>query len=153
MRFTFWISALALAGCGSGSVTTADVRSDENASAPARAVSVAPQAQAEAQGERVSGFPTAFLGRWGLVAADCDGGAAAKGMMTIDSKAVRFHESRGVTTGLSTDSATKVTGQFTFDGEGQRWQKQQSFELASGGDTLVRTETDPAASFTYKKCA
>ncbi len=152
MRPHFWLIALAVAGCDSASVTTADVRTSENSSGPARPVEAAPTAAAEARGERVSAFPAVFQGRWAMVAADCKGDAAAKGLMTIDDKTIRFYESRGVTTGLSVKSPTKVAGSFTFDGEGQRWRKDQSFEL-SGGKTLVRMETDPAQSFTYQRCA
>lgn len=87
-----------------------------------------------------------------MVEADCGGGSAAKGLMVIDDKNVRFYESRGVTTGLAVEGPMRVSGDFTFDGEGQRWRNTQTFDLVSGGDTLVRSETDPAGSFTYKRC-
>lgn len=151
MRAPLWLTMIALCGCDNSSVTTADVRTTENSTGPARAVEVAPTAAAEARGERVSGFPSAFQGRWGMVTDDCRGDAASKGLMTVDDKSVRFYESRGVTTGLSVLGPTKVAGSFTFDGEGQRWRKDQSFEL-SGKDKLVRMETDPARSFTYQRC-
>lgn len=152
MRVSLLLAFAFLAACDTSSVTTADVRNGENGRGAVRTVDVPPTAAAEARGERVSGFPTAFQGRWAMVEADCQGGAAAKGLMTIDDKTVRFYESRGISTGLATDSATKVSGSFTFDGEGQRWRKAQAFELASDGRALVRTESDPAQSFTYTRC-
>ena len=152
MRVAPFLALFALAACDSGSVTTADVRQSEDGTGAARSVAIPPTAAAEARGERVSGFPSEFQGRWAMTEADCRGNAAAKGLMTIDDKTVRFYESRGVATGLATESATKVSGVFTFDGEGQRWRKQQGFELAAEGQTLVRTESDPAQSFTYRRC-
>ena len=151
MHRPYWALFL-LAACDNSSVTSADVR-EGNANAPAGRVAVPPGVAAEARGERVSGFPTAFQGRWSMAAADCSGDAAAKGLMTIDAKTVRFYEARGVTTGLSVDGPTKVSGAFDFDGEGQRWRNTQSFELAAGVDNLVRTESDGGASFTYRKCS
>lgn len=153
MRPIALLAVAALAACDSGSVTRADVRKAEDGSGAARAVEVPPTVAAEARGERVPAFPGAFQGRWAMVPEDCRGDAAAKGLMTIDDNTVRFYESRAVTTGLATESATKVSGNFTFDGEGQRWRKGQSFELASDGKALVRTESDPARSFTYRRCS
>lgn len=152
MRTLLWPLVLSLAACEAPSATTSDVRGGANASAPARSVDVPPAAAAEPRGERVPAFPAAFQGRWGLVAKDCDGGSAAKGLMRIEGNTVRFYESRGVTSGLDVDAPTRVAGEFTFDGEGQRWQNTQTFDLTSGGDTLVRSETDPAGSYTYKRC-
>ena len=151
MRHLFCVLPFLLAGCDNASVTTADVRGG-NASTPAGPVNVPPSVAAEARGERVSGFPTAFLGRWSMVTADCRGDAAAKGLMTIDAKTVRLYEARGVTPGLKVQSPTKVSGTFDFDGEGQRWRNEQTFELAQGGTSLVRTEGGSGSSFTYQKC-
>lgn len=154
MHKPYW-ALLLLAACDTTSVTSADVR-EGSGNVPAGKVDVPPMVAAEASGARVSGFPTAFQGRWSMVAADCRGDAAAKGLMTIDAKTVRFYEARGVTTGLSVEGPTRVSGTFDFDGEGQRWRNTQAFDLAEGGDSLVRTEGEGGsgggASFTYRKC-
>ena len=47
-------------------------------------------------------------------------------------------------------TATPSAGNFAFTGEGQSWTKFETFELRN--DALVRTESNPAASYTYAKC-
>jgi hypothetical protein len=43
-----------------------------------------------------------------------------------------------------------ISGTFDFTGEGQSWSKFEALKLQ--GRDLVRTETKPAASFSYAKC-
>ena len=43
-----------------------------------------------------------------------------------------------------------ISGNFDFTGEGQTWSKYQA--LKRNRDKLTRTETNPAASYTYSKC-
>jgi hypothetical protein len=70
--------------------------------------------------------------------------------LVINGAELRFYESRAVPVGdVETDEAS-MTSNFRFAGEGQTWVK---FErLQRSGDKLTRTETNPAASYTYAKC-
>lgn len=98
-------------------------------------------------------IPTAFQGRWGLVAADCGPDkASAKGMMTIGSEILRFYESVAEPLTLKRTDGDSVTGSFAFSGEGMEWTKAMTLTLGADGDTLVRTETEPQGSYTYTRC-
>ena len=96
-------------------------------------------------------IPVTFQGRWGLTPDDCvPGRSDAKGLLEIAGDELHFYESRAVPAkGVSTD-ANSISGDFAFTGEGMQWTKFQSLQLR--GHELVRTETNPAASFTYAKC-
>jgi hypothetical protein len=61
-----------------------------------------------------------------------------------------FYESRAVpAAGVQADNDS-ISGNFDFTGEGQTWSKYQA--LKRNRDKLTRTETNPAASYTYAKC-
>jgi hypothetical protein len=96
-------------------------------------------------------IPAALQGRWGLTPADCTSALGdAKGLLVISAAELRFYESRAVPSpGVESDSDS-IGGNFRFTGEGQRWTRFEKFELR--GDKLVRTESNPAASYTYAKC-
>jgi len=96
-------------------------------------------------------IPAAFQGRWGLTPNDCvPGRSDAKGLLEIAGDELHFYDSRAVPAkGVSTD-ANSISGDFAFVGEGMQWTKFQSLQLR--GHELVRTENNPAASFTYAKC-
>lgn len=98
-------------------------------------------------------FPAAFEGRWGLVANDCiEGASDAKGLMQVEGATLRFYESQGTAETLTVASPTKVSGEFAFTGEGQRWTKAVRLSLEDGGKVLVRSETEPPSDLRYKKC-
>ena len=96
-------------------------------------------------------IPAALQGRWGMVPEDCISTRGdAKGLLTISANDLRFYESRAVpSAGIETDSDS-ISGDFTFTGEGQTWSKYVSLRLQKEG--LVRTETNPTASYSYAKC-
>lgn len=96
-------------------------------------------------------MPSALQGRWGLTPDDCTSALGdAKGLLVINSGELRFYESRAVpSSGVQAD-ARSITGNFHFTGEGQNWTRFEKVERQ--GDKLVRTETNPAASYTYAKC-
>lgn len=99
-------------------------------------------------------IPQAFQGRWGLVAADCGPDkAAAKGLLTITGGMLRFYESVAKPANLSRPAPERLEGRFSFTGEGMEWSKDMSLGLRDNGATLVRTESDPVASYTYRRCA
>jgi hypothetical protein len=96
-------------------------------------------------------IPAALQGRWGLTPEDCTSGIAqAKGLLVIDAAGLRFYKSRAdPSNGVQADGEA-VSGDFGFRGEGKAWTRFES--LKRSGDELTRTETDPAASYTYAKC-
>jgi len=96
-------------------------------------------------------IPPALQGRWGLTPADCTSALAqAKGLLVINPGELRFYESRAVpSAGIQSDKLS-ITGNFQYSGEGEAWTRFES--LKRSGDKLTRTETDPAASYTYAKC-
>jgi len=98
-----------------------------------------------------SAIPTALQGKWGLNPADCmPGRSDAKGLLTIGPADLRFYESRAVPTGDIVTDEDSMSGNFAFTGEGQSWTKYQALKVDKG--RLVRTETEPTASFSYAKC-
>jgi len=113
----------------------------EHATAPVNAV--APEAAAQ--------IPAPLRGRWGLTPADCVSNRAdAKGLLVVDADQLRFYESRAVpSTGVESDD-NSISGNFDFSGEGETWSKFEA--LKRSADKLTRTETNPAASYTYAKC-
>jgi len=96
-------------------------------------------------------IPVALHGRWGLGPNDCiPGRSDAKGLLTITDGDLRFYESRAIPGARVETDRDSISGDFAFTGEGQSWTKFQA--LKAQGNQLVRTETNPAASFTYAKC-
>jgi hypothetical protein len=106
---------------------------------------------AAAAATSAAAIPAALRGRWGLAPADCTSALGdAKGLLVINAGELRFYESRAVPSpGVESDS-NSIGGNFRFTGEGQSWTRFEKFELQ--GDKLVRTESNPAASYTYAKC-
>lgn len=93
----------------------------------------------------------AFEGRWGLSPRDCTSALGdAKGLLVINGAEVRFYESRALPAADVQVAGGVLTGNFHFAGEGKTWTRFERFERNK--DILTRTESDPAASFTYAKC-
>jgi hypothetical protein len=106
----------------------------------------------DASSADVSELPAAMRGRWGLTPGDCTSTRGdAKGLLTITATDLRFYESRAVPTGDVQTEAKTASGTFHFTGEGQSWAKYEALQLQK--DLLVRTESNPSASFTYAKCS
>jgi hypothetical protein len=96
-------------------------------------------------------IPAPLQGRWGLTPADCmPNRSDAKGLLTVTGGELRFYESRALPGEDVHADDDSIDGHFNFTGEGQSWSKFQSLKLS--GNKLIRTETNPAASFTYAKC-
>jgi len=112
-----------------------------------------PEKAAPATGEPASAarIPDALQGRWALAPRDCTSTRGdAKGLLVVVPGELRFYESRAVP-GPNTDSdADSISGEFVFTGEGQTWTRFET--LRRQGEELVRTESNPMASFTYAKC-
>jgi len=100
----------------------------------------------------VGKIPAALQGRWGLTPADCTSALGdAKGLLVVNSDELRFYESRAVPATDVAADATSISGNFAFTGEGQSWNKYEALKVDK--HALVRTETNPTASFTYAKCS
>ena len=96
-------------------------------------------------------IPAALQGRWGLTPGDCtSNGGGSQGLLVITAEDLRFYESRALPGENVQTSASSVSGDFAFTGEGQEWTKYQSLQLEAG--KLTRSERDPAARFTYARC-
>ena len=98
-------------------------------------------------------IPAAFHGRWGMVPADCISTRGDnKGLITVDANGIKFYESRANLIKVTMNAPENFTGDFRFTGEGQTWTKPQNLKLTGSSNTLIRSETDPSMSFTYKRC-
>jgi hypothetical protein len=96
-------------------------------------------------------IPAPLQGRWGLTPADCTSTRGdAKGLLVISSGELRFYESRAVPASVVKADDDSISGEFDFTGEGQKWTKFETLERRN--NLLVRTESNPAASYTYAKC-
>ena len=99
-------------------------------------------------------IPAAFHGRWAMVPTDCTSTQGDnKGLITIGGDNIKFFESQGKLTKVTLNAPENFTGTFAFTGEGQRWTNSQNLKLTGSSNTLVRSETDVAQSYTYKRCA
>jgi hypothetical protein len=97
-------------------------------------------------------IPAALHGRWGLTPGDCTSTRGdAKGLLVVSGESLKFYESRAVPPRDLKTSGTSASGEFTFTGEGMNWKKYEALELRK--NKLVRTESNPIASFTYARCA
>ncbi|HEX3424008.1 MAG TPA: hypothetical protein VHS33_11495 [Sphingomicrobium sp.] len=96
-------------------------------------------------------IPATLQGRWGLTPADCTSALdQAKGLLVINTEELRFYRSLAVPSNLIQRDSLSLNGDFRFTGEGKAWTRFES--LKRSGDKLTRTESDPAASYTYAKC-
>lgn len=98
-------------------------------------------------------IPAAFRGRWGMVPADCTSTRGdAKGLIVIGPNSIKFYESLATLTKVTMNAPENFTGDFSFIGEGQTWTKSQNLKLTGSSNTLIRSDTEPAASYSYKRC-
>jgi hypothetical protein len=98
-------------------------------------------------------IPAAFHGRWGMVPADCTSTKGdAKGLISIDASSIKFFESNGTLTKVTLNAPENFTGTFAFTGEGQSWTNSQNLKLTNSSNTLIRSETDVAQSYSYQRC-
>jgi hypothetical protein len=96
-------------------------------------------------------IPAALNGRWALTPADCiNGRASAKTLLVISGDELRFYDSRAVPAASAAADPNSISGNFAFDGQGRSWTKYEALNVNK--QTLVRTEMNPTASFTYAKC-
>ena len=97
-------------------------------------------------------IPAVLHGRWGLSPADCTlTKSNAKGLLVVTSGGLDFTESRAVPAADAETDGNSIGGNFAFTGEGQSWIRYESLKLDNR--VLIRTETNPTASFSYAKCS
>jgi hypothetical protein len=163
--FPILIGAGALAACSAPSPVAKDARNtvsvaSTNTPAPVANASGAPpsnQVQAQqlpagASAKATLELPAALHGRWGLAPMDCTSTRGdAKGLLVIGPGELRFYESRAVPTADVQSDAGSAAGTFNFTGEGQSWAKYEALKVRQ--NLLIRTESNPTASFTYAKCS
>lgn len=102
-------------------------------------------------------IPAQFHGRWGLTAADCRGGAAAKGLLTIDDSRLVFYESQGVLDRIDSNTPpNRLVANFGFRGEGMTWERVETLTLAGGRlerrPDPIADQAGPAEALTYSRC-
>lgn len=96
-------------------------------------------------------IPVALQGRWGLTPADCTSARGdAKGLLVAAADHLQFYESNAVPVSAINSDAASIQGNFAFTGEGQKWTRYEA--IKAGRNRLMRTEINPAASFSYAKC-
>lgn len=107
------------------------------------AAAAAPAVQADVA------IPQPLQGRWGLTPGACSS-PHARDLLVVTADALQFYESRAVPASGVQTTKDSINGTFHFTGEGQAWDKFEA--LQRNGYKLTRTETNPAASYTYAKC-
>ena len=154
------IVSILLAACGkpdpvddkaknTAGLPAGDQRAPDATGAPPR--SATPTGTAAAPASAAPAIPAALHGRWAMAPDDCTSTRGdAKGLIVITPTDIRFYESRAVPGANANVSADSIKGDFTFTGEGQTWTKFEALQL--NRQELVRTESNPTASFTYAKC-
>jgi len=101
-------------------------------------------------------LPEVMQGRWGLTENDCDPTRDDnKGLMAAEATTLRFYESRAVLTGVVDSTTDSFTGDYTFTGEGQTWQRRITFETGDSGMILMRSDEGEGAfdgTYRYLNC-
>ncbi|MCD2315530.1 hypothetical protein LQ954_05140 [Sphingomonas sp. IC-11] len=139
----------ALAGCGEPTAPPANaIATPGNEQA---AAVIPPPASGAASIVTDGRLPAAFVGRWGLVPADCTSTAGdAKGLMTVMPDRLSFYESRATIQKLEAVSPTQLRATLAFTGEGQEWTQQTPLVLEEDGAMLTR-EAD-GQTLRYTRC-
>ncbi|WP_198591816.1 hypothetical protein [Tsuneonella flava] len=162
MRYlpTITILLLTLAACGRSEPNQGNTGNEKSPTGSLSGSSATPTPSASLphsqQGIPEQGIPVSMRGRWGLVPADCKKGRSdAKGLMIVSPTTITFYESVGQISDINSSSDDKLDAQFAFSGEGMNWNRDVTFQLRDGGETLLRTDADESASsrFTYKRCS
>jgi hypothetical protein len=123
-----------VAGARVGSAS-ADGSAPANVAAPGGR---APLTSGDSASASERAFPAALQGRWGLTPADCTSTRGdAKGLLVVGSDGLRFFESRARPARNVKQTADSLSGDFDFEGEGQKWTKFETLEVRD--NKLVRT--------------
>ena len=167
IRFIFPIvtitAIMSIGACSSESDPVAD-GANNVAAIPAEANALTPEESsvtvtneledgtADPVSDSTTTIPASLHGRWGLTPGDCTSTRGdAKGLLIVSAQSLKFYESSARPAGPLKASPNSASGDFAFTGEGMTWKKFEALELQD--NKLVRTESDPMASFTYARCA
>lgn len=160
MPFISCFAVLAIASCSarnpvdhSANAATTAALPDVNAPAPSSTGEPHGDTQpAKPLPAAVAKIPATLQGRWGLTPAACMANRPeSKGLLVVTADDLRFHESQAVPAADVASDSASISGKFAFAGEGRSWTKYEALKM--NNHTLVRTEMNPTASFTYAKCA
>ena len=103
-------------------------------------------------GQAAPELPAAMRGRWGLTPMDCTSTRGdAKGLMIVGPSELRFYGCGRCRPATCRPISSSAAGTFNFSGEGQNWRKYEALKVQR--HLLIRTESNPTASFTYAKCS
>jgi hypothetical protein len=96
-------------------------------------------------------IPAGLHGHWALAPTDCTAEPSdSKGLLVIGPGGLRFPESRAVPAPGVQTSPESISGDFAFAGEGKAWTRYQSLQIKK--NKLIRTQSNPSATFTYARC-
>ncbi|HUG45139.1 MAG TPA: hypothetical protein VMK31_01325 [Sphingomicrobium sp.] len=96
-------------------------------------------------------IPAGLHGHWALSPTDCTSASSStNGLLVIGPGELRFPESRAVPAAGVQTSPKSISGDFAFTGKGKAWTSYQLLQLEKA--KLLRTESNPSATFTYARC-
>ena len=108
----------------------------------ARPASMPPPGETGADTASAGGeIPARFHGRWATDAGACERPEASIEGITIEARALRFHESIGVPQRVERMDADTVRITSAYSGEGEEWSREQTLHLV-GPDTLELADPD-----------
>ncbi|MGH6614679.1 hypothetical protein [Sphingomonas sp.] len=150
------VLAFTLAACSSepsDNQAAASIEATVAANQSSDAARGLPKSDVPSPAKEAKTLPPAFLGRWGIMPADCDFSRTdTKGLVTVFADKLSFYASTAKVDALTRQSQYKMTADLNFTGEGRSWQKRTTLELVTAGTALVRTEQSPAATYRYERC-
>lgn len=160
IKLPFISSALFLAISACGNTGPVDSQANRTSGIP-DVSQPAPPAIGELQGATsaakaapapIAKIPAAFQGRWGLAPRDCSASPVrATTLLVITPEDLHFNQAAAVETSDVETNPQSINGTFAFSGGGRSWTKFEALTLDN--HRLIRTESDPAASFSYAKCS
>jgi hypothetical protein len=150
--------AALLASCGRPPVVAEDAEQADSLpmiDKPAPSPAGEPPANGVTHGQSLPApailIPAGLHGHWALAPTDCTATPSdTKGLLVIGPDGLRFPGSRAVPAAGVQTSAQSISGDFAFAGEGKAWTRYQSLQIRK--DKLVRTQSNPSATFTYARC-
>jgi hypothetical protein len=101
------------------------------------------------QGASAPEFPAAFWGQWTEDLAAC-GGEDTSGLF-ISSRNLDYYDGQGVLIDLAQESASAVSAQLEFTGEGETWRETARLELSEDKQSMSAAVL--AQTLTLSRCS